>query len=131
VIYPFLALGILLAALALGICVHAIFPYAGRAALLAWIMLEATLACWYSWRGDEIFLYTWLATAIPAGLLLLVIGLPFESIRRKRMRAFGAALRREGGFACPHCGLAYDREQEDARCPDCGGAADGAPGVLG
>lgn len=127
---PYLALGILLGALFLGTLMHAIYPYAGRAALLAWIILEVALMAWYFWQGGEIFLYTVLASAIPAGLLLLLLGLPFESIRRKRMKARGEAVRLAGGFACPHCGLQYDRMREDNRCPDCGGAADGAPGVL-
>lgn len=128
---PVLAFCILVGSLFFGTAVHAVLPYAGRAALLAWIVIEGLLGAWYAWNGGQIFLYTWLVTAIPVGLLLLLIGLPFESIRRRRMRAFGETLRREGKFACPHCGLAYDREAEDDRCPDCGGAVDGAPGILG
>ena len=127
---PYLAVGILIVALVLGTLVHIIYPYAGRAALLTWIVIEITLAAWYFWQGGQIFLYTVLATAIPTGLLLLLLGLPFESIRRKRMKIRGAEIRKAGGFACPHCGLPYDRVREDNRCPDCGGAADGAPGII-
>lgn len=127
---PYIALSILLAGLVIGTLVHSLYPYAGRAALLTWILMEIGLFGWYFWQGGTIFFYTVVVTALPLGVLLLVLGLPFEVVRRKRMKARGDAIRSAGGFACPHCGYQYDREKEDNRCPDCGGAADGAPGVL-
>ena len=127
-----LSLGILLGALALGAVCHALVGYAGRACLLGWIILEVGLWTWFLiFDPGVIFKYTLIATAIPAALLMLLLGLPFEQSRRRRIRRDGAAIRREGGFACPHCGCVYDRELEDDRCPDCGGAVDGAPGILG
>jgi hypothetical protein len=129
---PMLSIGILVAALAVGAVCHALVAYAGRASLLGWIILEIALWAWFLiFDPGVIFKYTLIATAIPAVLLMLLLGLPFEQVRRKRIRRIGAAVRREGGFACPHCGLVYDREREDDRCPDCGGAVDGAPGMLG
>ena len=128
---PVLAVGILFSALLLGLFVHLLIPYAGRAAVVAWLILMLLLGAWTLWWGDTIFQYTWLVTMIPAGLLLLLLGLPFEIVRRRHTRQQGDLLRAEGVFACPHCGFAYDRAREDDRCPDCGGAAEGAPGVLG
>lgn len=128
---PVVAIGIIVFTAVLGVFMHMVIPYAGRAAFLGWLLLMLVLAIWNHLWGGTIFQYTWLATAIPCGLLLLLIGLPFESIRRRNMRREGALLRAAGVFACPHCGKAYDRAREDDRCPDCGGAAEGAPGVLG
>ena len=128
---PWLAGGILLSALILGVLVHLVVPYAGRAALLGWFILVVALGVWNYFWGNEIFQYTWIASIIPIGLLMLLVGLPIEAARRRHIRQQGEFLRAEGVFACPHCGCAYDRAREDDRCPDCGGAADGAPGVLG
>lgn len=129
---PILAAGILMAALLLGLLLHGFVGYAGRAALLGWVLLEAGLWGWYlAFDPGVIYRYTVLTTAIPAALLLLLVGLPFEVTRRRRIRSAGERIRSEGGFACPHCGCVYDRELEDDRCPDCGGAVDGAPGILG
>lgn len=129
---PMLSVGILIAALLLGAICHGLVPYAGRASLLGWIVLEVGLWTWFLiFDPGVIFKYTLIATAIPAVLVMLLLGLPIEQARRKRIRRTGEAIRSEGGFACPHCGCAYDREREDDRCPDCGGAVDGAPGILG
>ncbi len=112
---PILAIGILVSAMFLGILVHLLIPYAGRAALMAWSILMVVLGVYdYLW-GGKIFLYTWLAMAIPSGLLLLLIGLPFEVVRRRQILKEGELLRAHGVFACPHCGFAYDRAREDDR----------------
>ena len=129
---PILGVGILVAAVVVGVVFHCLIRYAGRATFMGWILMEVVLwACYLIFELGVIFRYTLIATAFPAALLILLVGLPFEYTRRRRIRAAGAAIRLEGGFACPHCGYIYDREREDDRCPDCGGAVDGRPGILG
>ena len=114
-----------------GTLMHLWIHYLGRATLVAWLLVECGVLGWYFWYGETIFGYTTLATAFPIALLILVIGIPFEVGRRQKMRHQGRQVMAAGGFACPHCGCDYDRERERGRCPDCGGAWDGAPGVLG
>ncbi len=129
---PFLGAGILVASIIVAAGFHSLIGYAGRAAFIGWLFLEVALWSWYlAFDPGVIYRYTVLATAVPAALLILLVGLPFERARRIRIRAIGEEVLREGGFACPHCGCLYDREREDDRCPDCGGAVDGGPGILG
>ena len=128
---PLIAIAILAVAALLGGVMHLLIPYLGKATLVAWVLLEIGLWGWFLAKGGTIFSYTTIATAAPAALLILLIGLPFEYRRRRDIRARGREVLKSGGFACPHCGCIYDRELEDDRCPDCGGAVDGAPGVLG
>ena len=114
-----------------GLLCHSVIRYLGRATLVAWFIVECSIAGWYLWFGGTIFGYTALATVFPIAFLILVLGIPFELTRRRQMRGAGRKLVEAGGFACPHCGCVYDRERERERCPDCGGACNGAPGVLG
>ena len=122
---------LLLIGAVIGLLCHGVIRYLGRATLTAWLLVEAGIAGWYLWVGGTIFGQTALATAVPTAFLILIIGMPFERARRRRMRDSGREIVESGGFACPHCGCIYDREREQGRCPDCGGACDGAPGVLG
>lgn len=128
-------LGISVLLLFIGVVVggvmHLCVRYLGRATFFAWVLVELGVLGWYLWFGGTIFGQTALATAFPIALVILLVGIPFELTRRARMRRDGRESIAHGGFACPHCGCAYDRELERGRCPDCGGAWDGAPGVLG
>ena len=128
---PWLAIGILVLALILGGIMHMIVPYAGRATFFAWCLLQLGLWTWYLAMGGTIYSYTVIATAVPAALLILLLGLPLELRRRRKIRTEGSERLKSGGFACEFCGCIYDRRREDDRCPDCGGAVGGAPGVLG
>ena len=114
-----------------GLLSHSAIRYLGRATLIAWLLVEASIAGWYLWFGGTIFGQTALAAAIPTAFIILILGMPFELIRRKHVRGKGRQLIETGGFACPHCGYIYDQERERGRCPDCGGACNGAPGGLG
>ena len=125
------ALLLLLIGAVMGILCHIFIRYLGRSTLLAWLLVQAGIAGWYLWFGGTIFGQTALATAVPTAFLILVLGMPFELTRRRRMHKTGREVLQSGGFACPHCGCIYDRDRERGRCPDCGGACDGAPGVLG
>ena len=125
------ALLLLLIGAATGLLCHSVIRYLGRATLIAWLLVEAGVAGWYLWFGGTIFGQTALAAAVPTAFLILILGMPFELARRRQMRNTGREVVASGGFACPHCGCKYDREREQCRCPDCGGACDGAPGVLG
>ena len=124
----FLILGL---AAGMAVLVHALVPYVGKATLIAWIVLQVGVWGWMFNGTDEIYRNTAIVTLMPSALVILMIGLPFEITRRRRISRVGMETRKSGGFACPHCGCIYDREREQSRCPDCGGAVDGAPGVLG
>jgi len=124
----FMALGM---AAVIAVLVHLLIPYVGRASFLGWVFLQALLLGWMFTGTDEIYRNTLIVVLMPSALVILVIGIPFELQRRRRMRRIGLETRKSGGFACPHCGCIYDRAREQDRCPDCGGAVDGAPGVLG
>ena len=128
---PWIALILLGIAALVGLVVHLKVRYLGRATLIAWVLVELGVLGWYLAFGETIFGYTAITSAMPIALIILAIGFPFEIARRARMRRAGRGVTLEGGFACPHCGCLYDRELERGRCPDCGGAWDGAPGVLG
>ena len=129
---PALASLIFIVSIVIGLAMHVIFRYIGRASLLAWILVQMIFTAAYLFGvGNQIFGYTVIICATPSALLILLSGLPFEYRRRRRMSLSGERLISHGGFACPHCGCAYDRESERGRCPDCGGAFDGGPGVLG
>tara|TARA_B100001059_G_scaffold192456_1_gene195964 strand:+ start:1205 stop:1603 length:399 start_codon:yes stop_codon:yes gene_type:complete len=129
---PTLALLILTVSLVVGLGLHSLIRYIGRSTVIAWLLVQvAFTGAYLSGIGDQIFGYTVLICASPSVLVILLAGLPFEYRRRRSMSISGRRLIAEGGFACPHCGCAYDREIELGRCPDCGGAFDGGPGVLG
>ena len=128
---PWTALILLGAAAVVGTLVHLRIRYLGRATLLAWLLVELGALGWYLAFGGTIFGYTALTTAMPIAMLILAIGFPFELTRRSRMRRNRSQPPGKDGFTCPHCGCVYDKELERGRCPDCGGAWDGAPGVLG
>ena len=129
---PTLALLILAVSVAVGLMMHALIRYIGRSTVIAWLLVQAVFTGAYlSGVGDQIFGYTVLICTTPSILVILLSGLPFEYRRRHVMSVSGQRLIAQGGFACPHCGCAYDREVELGRCPDCGGAFDGGPGVLG
>ena len=129
---PTLALVILFVSIVVGLVMHALIRYVGRSTLIAWLLVQAIFTGAYlSGVGNQIFGYTLLICATPSLLVILLSGLPIEYRRRRSMIASGREVIANGGFACPHCGCAYDRETEQGRCPDCGGAFDGGPGVLG
>ena len=129
---PTLALVILLVSIVVGLVMHALIRYVGRSTLLAWLLVQTIfIGAYLSGVGNQIFGYTLLICATPSLLVILLSGLPIEHRRRRSMIASGREVIANGGFACPHCGCAYDREAERGRCPNCGGAFDGGPGVLG
>ena len=129
---PTLALVILLVSIVVGLVMHALIRYVGRSTLLAWLLVQTVFTVAYLFGvGNQIFGYTLLICATPSLLVILLSGLPIEYRRRRSMIASGRKVIANGGFACPHCGCAYDRVAERGRCPDCGGAFDGGPGVLG
>ena len=127
-----LALLIFVVSIVVGVVMHVLMRYIGRSTVVAWILVQAIFVGLYlSGVGNQIFGYTVIICTVPSAFLILVSGIPFEFQRRRSMIASGRKLIAEGGFACPHCGCAYDRETELGRCPDCGGACEGGPGVLG
>ena len=128
---PSFALLVLGISAILGGVIHVLVPYIGKATLIGWVVLQIGLLGWFLNEGGTILGYTIITTAAPTALVMLLIGIPFEYRRRRVMRSRGREMVKSGGFACPHCGCIYDRGREDDRCPDCGGAVDGSPGMLG
>ena len=126
-----LSLYILISTVVLSAFFNWLFKHVGRAALVSWVLIQCCLGAWYIYAPDPTLFRTWITALAPSAFLALVVGLPWEVARRRAIRRAGDAKRTSGEFACPHCGLSYDREREEDRCPDCGGAVDGAPGILG